>query len=449
MEKKYLDQQGVQYLWSKVNMQDYPNNDTLMAVINAIDETKADKKDIVILPETQKTHQYLVTNNNGEKIWEDKLAFTYPEYTIIHEGFTMPEGKKMLYASIPDVLVPIQEGCEYTVVWDDVSYTCLAETKLDNFGTALGNPALISTQYSDLDNGLPFFFVGLFQHNMASIVWGADDTGHTCSQIYGTNIIYTSIDGRHIAGGIFRGTGDQSTVIGQGYATGRNSIALNSATTEGDDSCAEGFGTVHAGVTWGHAEGGYTNVFGNMGHAEGYGTTSYGTAQHTQGKCNIHDEECKYAHIVGNGSGGSVESRSNAHTLDWNGNAKFAGDVYVNGTGAQDLIDAKKVATEEYVDTRVNELFQNVSNGKELIASAITDKGVYASDDETFQELSDKISLIPVGPPGSNIIGYIDEENDIYVSLSDLEDGIYTLKFEDYNGLLDNFDDIGTLEVSE
>lgn len=28
-------------------MQDYPNNETLMAVINAIDETKADKTDIV------------------------------------------------------------------------------------------------------------------------------------------------------------------------------------------------------------------------------------------------------------------------------------------------------------------------------------------------------------------------------------------------------------------
>ena len=40
--KKFLDAEGVKYLWSKVNMQDYPNNETLMAVINAIDETKAD-----------------------------------------------------------------------------------------------------------------------------------------------------------------------------------------------------------------------------------------------------------------------------------------------------------------------------------------------------------------------------------------------------------------------
>ena len=115
-------------------------------------------------------------------------------------------------------------------------------------------------------------------------------------------------------------------------------------------------------------------------------------------------------------------------------------------------------ATKKYVDGaisglsdnlqgQIDELFQNVSNGKELIASAITDKGVDASEEETFQSLSEKIGLIPSGPPGSNIIGYINEENDIYVSLTELESGTYTLKFEDYSGLLDDFDDIGNVEV--
>lgn len=42
--KKYLDQEGVKYLWSKISMQDYPNNATLIAVLNAIDATKLDKK---------------------------------------------------------------------------------------------------------------------------------------------------------------------------------------------------------------------------------------------------------------------------------------------------------------------------------------------------------------------------------------------------------------------
>lgn len=44
--QKFLDQKGVEYLWSKISMEDYPNNATLMAVLNAIDETKADRADL-------------------------------------------------------------------------------------------------------------------------------------------------------------------------------------------------------------------------------------------------------------------------------------------------------------------------------------------------------------------------------------------------------------------
>lgn len=40
---KYLDSNGLTHLWSKISMEDYPNNETLMAVINAIDQTKLDR----------------------------------------------------------------------------------------------------------------------------------------------------------------------------------------------------------------------------------------------------------------------------------------------------------------------------------------------------------------------------------------------------------------------
>ena len=40
---KFLDEKGVQHLWSKISMEDYPNNETLIAVLNAIDQTKLDK----------------------------------------------------------------------------------------------------------------------------------------------------------------------------------------------------------------------------------------------------------------------------------------------------------------------------------------------------------------------------------------------------------------------
>ena len=41
--QKFLDYEGVKYLWSHINMQDYPNNETLIAILNAIDATKLDK----------------------------------------------------------------------------------------------------------------------------------------------------------------------------------------------------------------------------------------------------------------------------------------------------------------------------------------------------------------------------------------------------------------------
>lgn len=58
----------------------------------------------------------------------------------------------------------------------------------------------------------------------------------------------------------------------------------------------------------------------------------------------------KIAEVVGNGiidwSEEHDHQRSNARTLDWSGNAWFAGDVYVGGTG-QDDASAKRLAKED------------------------------------------------------------------------------------------------------
>lgn len=66
-------------------------------------------------------------------------------------------------------------------------------------------------------------------------------------------------------------------------------------------------------------------VVGHHTHSEGYGTIASTDAQHVQGKYNYVDIEGKYAHIVGNGK--SEHTRSNAHTVDWNGNGWFAGGL--------------------------------------------------------------------------------------------------------------------------
>ena len=50
-----------------------------------------------------------------------------------------------------------------------------------------------------------------------------------------------------------------------------------------------------------------------------------------------------------------------------------------------------------YVDTKYNELFQSVSNGKKTVANAITDKGITTSTDATFATMANNIALIETG----------------------------------------------------
>lgn len=128
---------------------------------------------------------------------------------------------------------------------------------------------------------------------------------------------------------------------------------------------------------------------------------------------------------------------------------KFIPDTIarINDLPSKEYVDNEILWVGDNLQGQIDDLFQNVSNGKELIASAITDKGIDASEDETFQELADKISSIIVGPPGSTIVGYVDEENDIYISQTEVGSGTYILKYEDQNGILTGFDDIGNVEV--
>lgn len=125
------------------------------------------------------------------------------------------------------------------------------------------------------------------------------------------------------------------------HAEGSNSIA------SGEAAHAEGGGSVAVGKN-SHAEGTNCRASGEASHAEGKGTDA-NSGQHVQGKYNVEDRLGKYAHIVGNGT--NTNTQSNAHTLDWSGNAWFAGDVYVGSTSGTNKDDgSKKLATEEYVD---------------------------------------------------------------------------------------------------
>lgn len=75
-----------------------------------------------------------------------------------------------------------------------------------------------------------------------------------------------------------------------------------------------------------HVEGRENKIIaGNYVHVEGRGNIGNTEYQHIQGKYNEEDTENKYAHIIGGGT--SDTDRKNIHTVDWDGNAEYAGTV--------------------------------------------------------------------------------------------------------------------------
>ena len=96
------------------------------------------------------------------------------------------------------------------------------------------------------------------------------------------------------------------------------------STAAGYASHTEG-GGCHTTGTAAHAEGIGTTANGRCSHVEGTYTIASGKAQHVEGIANVEDTSDKYIHIAGNGT--SPTDRSNAYTLDWNGNGWFAGNV--------------------------------------------------------------------------------------------------------------------------
>ena len=96
--KKFLDVEGLKHLWSQISLQDYPNNDVLVAVINALDETKADRDEIptnVVLysPQTLTEEQKAqaranlgITNDGGTGTIPPVEETITTEYVYIYDG---------------------------------------------------------------------------------------------------------------------------------------------------------------------------------------------------------------------------------------------------------------------------------------------------------------------------------------------------------------------------
>ena len=135
----------------------------------------------------------------------------------------------------------------------------------------------------------------------------------------------------HAEGYVTTASGKDSHAEGNGTtASGLYAHAEGSYTTASRPcSHAEGNGTTASGNS-SHAEGNYTTASGVYSHAEGDHTIAAGSPQHVSGRYNIADNDNTYAEIVGNGT---TDTRSNARTLDWQGNEVLSGTIEATGFG--------------------------------------------------------------------------------------------------------------------
>ena len=153
-------------------------------------------------------------------------------------------------------------------------------------------------------------------------------------------------------------------------ASGQYVRTGNGGYNNGDRATCEGYMTKASG-NYSHAEGRETQAVGECTHAEGRETIANSIYQHVEGKYNIADNESKYIHIIGNGT--DDNNRSNAMTLDWNGNLAVSGEVEDgNGEKISDKTDKVTNATSGH-------LAGLDSNGN------LTDSGVSPTEDVTVE----------------------------------------------------------------
>lgn len=327
----------------------------------------------------------------------------------------------------------LEVGQTYIINFNGIDYECVYHAN-DSLGYVMGNVTIAGLEAEEgFQNNESFLFVA----SGSLFLLYTKDAGTHAISIKRIDIEIVKIPSKfidEINSNLVNGDGEGSLKMPMCEAKGPYSFAIGEGTTASTSwSYAEGYGTT-ASIRYAHAEGYKTTASGDSAsHAEGYNTTASGQSshaegnsttaseyashaegyrtiaassyQHAQGKYNIEDSASAYSHIVGNGTSNS--KRSNAHTLDWNGTAWFAGDVYVGSTsgtnkdegsvklmkeitGTQDQVigfDANGNA----VATNVRYRFSGLTNFDLFDALTFNDN-IALSNEENFAKLIESIT---------------------------------------------------------
>lgn len=298
------------------------------------------------------------------------------------------------------------ENSIYNVIYDGTLYSnvTVSERIFGVQSIIIGN---IDENNAPIFTTYPFVLVGSNDNYDISIVTNnTEPTSHDIKIVEIVEIIHELdekyipyVTGKKVEGQTFTILSEE-IVAAQG-AEIFNNYKSNIAT--GSYSHSEGTNTIAQG-NMSHAEGSSCSAVGHCSHAEGIATYSIGESshsegihtiassqyQHVQGKYNIEDSESKYVHIVGNGKNDTA--RSNAHTLDWSGNAEYAGDVKANACGGENPVSLVEVAEKVH---NVKEVFMITAT----LASAASDEGIATvavvqkyTFDKTFAEILEAIN---------------------------------------------------------
>ena len=306
------------------------------------------------MPETTEAHKQLVTDAEGKMTWEDKLAYSTLEEQIFIEEAVWDGTQKVF----PTSVVNANDGDRIIVYIDGVAYPGVAGNV---------NPFNIEVIFDEgvkcpwQPNASMKFYVSVPGMSMNL---GGQPLSWCVGTMYATIMAekHHPIRQEYLGVNVKAGENNTGVIVGGNnlsVASGDYSVSLSGGTATGSYSTAIGG---YAQATYSFAQGDNSFAKGRASSAFGNHTVSIGENSMAMGKYNIKDEESKYIFIAGNGTQGTEyidgqgwnHTYSNAHTLDWDGNAWFAGTVKVGGAGQDDAEAMDLVETIKSVDKYIS-----------------------------------------------------------------------------------------------
>lgn len=222
---------------------------------------------------------------------------------------------------------------------------------------------------NELTNGSNYAHVEGDNHTLS----GSESSHVEGNQHQLTDATYTHVEGQ----------GNEVNSTSYSHVEGYGNVVYDSyAHVEGHNNESNGQGAhvegennyIDGDAMYAHVEGSHSESNGYYSHAEGEYNSAYARAVHVFGRANQYetvnsaDQYGTYVEIVGNGiiTNGAVTQRSNARTLDWNGNEVLAGKLTL-GTGPVNNMDA---ATKGYVDTAISDSIDIIDDGLADVAQS-------------------------------------------------------------------------------